>query len=86
MISNDTAKWQCVGYTQAPGNPATPTAILVYAGTLKFTARDRALVVYTLNVYLASADGDGDGFPDAGTAPALSIPGITDTAKRVPWK
>jgi hypothetical protein len=85
MISHDTAKWQCVGYAQVAGNPPTTTAILVYAGTFKFTARDRAAVVYALNVFPAGADADGDGYPDAGAQPAVTIP-VTDTAKRVPWQ
>ena len=85
MISQDTAKWQCVGYAQAVGNPPTTTAIVVYSGTFKFTGLDTALCVYTVSVYLASADANGDGYPDAGAQPAVTIP-VTDTAKRVPWQ
>jgi hypothetical protein len=38
---------------------------------------------YTVNVYLAATDADGDGMPDAGSAPVLAFP-ITDYARRVP--
>jgi hypothetical protein len=38
---------------------------------------------YVLDIYLPSADTDGDGFPDAGVQPMLSVPTV-DTGKRVP--
>jgi len=38
---------------------------------------------YVLDVYLPSADADGDGFPDTGAQPTLSVP-LVDTGKRVP--
>jgi hypothetical protein len=46
-------------------------------------------VAYTIDVYpvnvpgLPNADADADGFPDSGSVPIISIPGL-DTAKRVP--
>jgi len=40
-------------------------------------------VTYTVDVYLPAADANGDGFPDPGTTPVVSIPGV-DAAKRVP--
>ena len=86
MISQDTAQWSFVCYAQVAGNPPVKTAILVYSGTFKFTGQDTAALVYTLRVYLASADADGDGYPDAGVLPVLTIPDIPDSAKRVPWK
>jgi hypothetical protein len=38
---------------------------------------------YTLDIYLPSADADGDGLPDAGAQPVLSVPAV-DHARRVP--
>jgi len=82
MISRDTGKWVLVGYGQAQGNPPQILAIVVAAGTLKFTGPDSLEILYTLKVYAAADDADGDGFPDAGATP-LEIPGLTATAKRV---
>jgi len=96
MISRDTAKWSMVAYAQASGPPLQTKAILVYTGTLKFTGPDNFVLNYTLDVYpvnvpdtspfygLPNADADRDGFPDAGTTPALTIPGLTGDGKRVP--
>ena len=96
MISRDTAKWSMVAYAQAAGPPLQTKAIFVYTGTLKFTDRDNWVINYTLEVYpvnvpvtspfygLPNADADRDGFPDAGATPALTIPGLTGTGKRVP--
>ena len=90
MISHDTAKWNMIAYAQAAGPPLQTKAIFVYSGTLKFTDRDNFVTNYTLNVYpvdvpgLPNADANHDGFPDAGATPALTIPGLTGTGKRVP--
>jgi|SRR5712664_1805319 len=46
-------------------------------------AYNTAALNYTLDVYPPSADADGDGFPDAGATPALSIPTV-DNGRRVP--
>lgn len=86
MISRDTAKWKCVGYAQVAGNSPENMAIFVYSGTFKFTGCDSAVLVYTLSVYPAAADADGDGYPDAGAQPVVTIPDMTDTAIRVPWR
>jgi hypothetical protein len=87
MISPDTARWTLIGYMQAtpkqPGDLLQNKGILVSHGTWKFTTQDTAVLNYTLDVYPASADADGDGFPDAGAQPVLSIPTV-DKAKRVP--
>jgi hypothetical protein len=85
MISRDTAKWNMVAYAQLAGVTPTITAIFVYTGTLTFTSPDNFVINYTLNVYPASADvNPHDGFPDAGATPALTIPGLTGAARRVP--
>ena len=84
MISRDTAKWTLVGYAQAQGNPPAIQGIIVVQGTWKYTTRDSALLNYTLYVYPAAADVDGDGLPDEGVDPFITIPGAVDTAQRVP--
>ena len=96
MISRDTANWSMAAYAQVAGPPLQTKAIFVYTGTLKFTDRDNFVINYTLNVYvvnvpdtspfygLPNADADHDGFPDEGATPALTIPDLTGTGKRVP--
>jgi hypothetical protein len=84
MISGDTAKWTIVGYGQATGTTLEIRQIWVASGTLKFTGPDSFVNQYTLTVYPAEADADGDGFPDPGATALVTIPGITGSAKRVP--
>ena len=88
MISADTAKWTLIAYAQVtphqPGDLLQNKAIVLYSGTLKYTSQDTQVLNYSVNVYLPTADVDGDGFPDAGTHPVLTIPGFVDNAKRVP--
>ena len=87
MISPDTAEWTLITYMQvAPkqsGGVLQNKGIIVSHGTWKFTSDTSAVLNYTLDIYLPSADSDGDGFPDAGAQPILSVPAL-DTAKRVP--
>ena len=89
MISRDTARFGTVGYgrEQVPGNPLQINTIFVMTGTVKFTGPDTIEVTYTINVYPALADGDGDGYPDPSAQPIL-IPGVlpiqgVDIGKRV---
>jgi hypothetical protein len=89
MISRDTARFGTVGYgrEQVTGNPLQINSIFVMTGTVKFTGPDTIEVTYTINVYPALADADGDGFPEAGAEPIL-IPGVlpiqgVDVGKRV---
>jgi hypothetical protein len=88
MISPDTAKWTLISYAQAtpqqPGALLENKGIVMFSGTWKFTSDDTVVLNYTVNVYLPSADADLDGYPDAGAQPVLTIPGVVDTAKRVP--
>jgi hypothetical protein len=88
MISPDTARWTLIAYAQAtphqPGDLLQNKAIVMYSGTWKFTSDDTVVLNYSVNVYLPSADADGDGYPDTGAQPVLTIPGFVDTAKRVP--
>lgn len=86
MVSRDTPKWRIVGYAQAQGTTLEIRQIWVAAGTLKYTGRDSSENYYTLTVYPAEADADGDGFPDSGATPLVTIPGIKGSAKRVPVK
>jgi hypothetical protein len=87
MVSPDTARWTLVSYMQVapkqPGDVLENKAIIVAHGTWQFTSDKTALLNYVLEVYFPSADADGDGFPDAGAQPALSVP-LVETAKRVP--
>ena len=82
MVGPDTFKYAFVGYGQKQGNPPLIRLIFVMPGTGRFTGPDGFVVNYTIDVYPAAADADGDGFPDPGTTPMLSIPG-TGSAKRV---
>src|SRR5262245_6207463 len=87
MISPDTGRWTLISYMQvtpkAPGDQLQNKAIIVSHGTWKFTSDKTAVLNYVLDIYLPSADADGDGFPDTGIAPVVSIP-TQDTGKRVP--
>jgi len=84
MISRDTAQWTLMAYAQKAGNPLEAKAIGVYSGTWKFTSQDTAVLNYSLNVYLPTADG----YPDLNNPViipgVLPVTGLTDTAKRVP--
>jgi hypothetical protein len=90
LTSRDSGPWRFVGYGVKQGNPPAICMILVYRGTLKFTGPDTFTVSFTLDVYpgpanilgLPNADADGDGLPDPGTTPVVSIPG-GGVAKRV---
>ena len=88
MISPDTARWTLIAYAQTtpqqPGDLLQNKAIVIFSGTWKYTSQDTAVLTYTVNVYLPSADVDADGFPDANAQPVLTIPGVVDTARRVP--
>lgn len=89
MVSHDTARFGTVAYgrEQVTGNPLQINTIFVMTGTVKFTGPDTIEVTYTINVYPALADADGDGFPDSGAHPIV-IPGVlpiqgVDIGKRV---
>jgi hypothetical protein len=89
MVRRNTANYRTLLYLHAQGSPPTLRAIAVNAGTVTYTGPDNIEVAYTLDVYpvnvpgLPNADADADGFPDPGSVPIISIPGL-DTAKRVP--
>ena len=87
MVSPDTGRWTLISYMQVtakqPGDTLQNKGIIVSHGTWKFTSDNTAVLNYTLDVYPPSADADGDGFPDAGATPVLSIPTV-DNGKRVP--
>ena len=87
MVSPDTARWTLVSNFQVlpkqPGDVLENRAIVLAHGTWQFTSDNTAVLNYVLDVYLPSADADGDGFPDAGAQPVVSVP-LLDTGKRVP--
>lgn len=82
MISRDTAKAGFVGYFVQQGNPPRICAIYTWTGTFTFTGTDTAVVKGPINVYpgpanilgLATADANGDGYPDPGVSPMFSFP------------
>jgi len=85
MINRDTARWTIVGYAQAkgPNNERQIRAIVVAFGTLQFIDLNHDVIHVTVTVYPASADADGDGMPDAGATPVITIPDITETGQRI---
>jgi hypothetical protein len=85
MINRDTARWTLVGYAQAtgPNNERQIRAIVIAFGTLQFIDPNHDVIHATITVYPASADVDGDGMPDAGATPVITIPNITETGQRV---
>jgi len=86
MINRDTDKFTLVSYGQAVGanGELEIKSISVVFGTLQFTDANHAVLHYAIKVYPAAADADGDGMPDPGATPAVTIPDLTDTAQRVP--
>ena len=64
--------------------PAVISAISVDTGTGTFTGADSFNVQWDNAVHLAAADANGDGFPDPGATPLLTITNLTGSAKRVP--
>jgi hypothetical protein len=87
MINRDTLKWTLVGYAQKAQKDADPLeikAIMLASGTWKYTDPDHAVLNYTITVYPAAADADGDGMPDSLDSAHLTIPDVMDTAQRVP--
>ena len=83
MISGDTGKWTAVCYGVKQGNPTELRLINIMTGTATFTGVDRYNIKFTMAVYPAAADANGDGFPDPGATP-LVIPNQTASVKRVP--
>jgi len=84
MISRDTFKWTLVTYGVKQGNPPEIRMIYVSQGTGTFAGANAINGTYTMAVYAAAADADGDGFPDPGQAPAMTFPDLTTSLKRVP--
>lgn len=82
MVSRNTAKARFLSYATKQGNPPLIGAILVWTGTITFNDPNNVAVDLTLDVYPAALDADGDGFPDPGTTPVLSVP-YSGTGKRV---
>ncbi len=83
MTSNNGGKFTEVSYALKQGNPPVNVQIWVFEGTFKFTSPNDLEMNYTLSIYDASTDADGDAFPDPGAKTV--IPSITGTgfAKRV---
>lgn len=88
MISRDTARCRSVGYAHATGpfNAPQIRAIAIVTCTLRFIDADHAVWQTTLTVYPAAADADGDGLPDVGANPVVTLPNIIETGRRVPMQ
>ena len=83
MISRDTWKWSMVCYAVKQGNPPEIRGISVASGTATFTGVNSYDVNGSNAVYPAAADADGDGFPDPGATPIVTVP-LIHSVKRVP--
>ncbi|HEV2354295.1 MAG TPA: hypothetical protein VGR89_08630 [Puia sp.] len=78
MVSQDTAQWGMVVHVLA-GDPPQIVAFEVFAGTLRFMGPDYNKMQYTLTIFPASADKNGDGLPDPDAVPLMTIPNGTGT-------
>jgi hypothetical protein len=87
MMNRTTAQFTLVGYalkrSQLGQVPEIKLIFIAY-GTWEFTDSAHAVLKYSINVYLAATDADGDGMPDAGSSPILPPVPVTDFALRVP--
>ena len=83
MISRDTWKWQMVMYALKQGNPPEVRGICVCWGTANFTGMNSYDVNGSMAVYAAAVDVNGDGFPDPGATPIVTVP-VIHSATRVP--
>lgn len=83
MIDRTTAQWSSVGYalTRSQLNqPPMKRLILVIHGTWTFADSAHAVLQYRVDIYLATADTNGDGMPEVGP---IGGEDVTDTARRV---
>ena len=81
MTGPYTAKVTCVGYAMKNVLPSAAYPfyeqvawMYVVSGELKFTAPGKFQIQSPFALYLPSADADGDGLPDAGQTPIVSMP------------
>lgn len=87
MNNRTTAQFTLVGYALKQSQLLQPPEIkLIFVGygTWEFTDSTHAVLRYWINVYSGTADADGDGMPDPGSAPIIPPIQVTDTALRVP--
>lgn len=68
-----------------PPNPATAEVVWIGTdtGELRFVGPGKAQGTHNLSFYLAGQDADGDGFPDAGEVPIVTLP-VTTVETRLP--
>jgi hypothetical protein len=83
MTGRNTFNVSWIAYGIKQGNPPLIRLIIVYTGAAQFTGPDSYDITGTFDIYPAAADDNGDGFPDSGIGPFMSIPGFA-SAKRVP--
>jgi hypothetical protein len=84
LTSGNTGKWTAVQYAVKQGNPPQIRLIIIMSGTTKYTSPSHYNIYFTEYVYLASADANGDGLPDPGATPVLTIPNLTSSVNRIP--
>ena len=85
MTGPDTVEFTVVWYGMKKGVPFDQVVVIgVNSGQGRFTGPGKMEGTHNLAMYAPSADGDGDGLPDQGLAPAVCLPATTiDT--RVPF-
>jgi hypothetical protein len=87
MTGPGSAKFNSVWYGRIPGtSPLTATivAIGVNRGEFKFTGPGKGMGTHHIAFYDPSSDADGDGYPDAGTAPIWGPMEFTSIDTRLP--
>ena len=86
MISPDTFKWILVTYGMKLGNPPVKCMIFCKTGIGTFAGPDLINTKYTMAVFPATADADGDGLPDPDVTPDMTFQDLTGYIKRVPLR
>lgn len=85
MTGRDTAVFNSVWYGIKKGFPFDQIVFIgMNKGQLRFTGPGKAEGTHNLVFYDPSSDKDGDGLPDPGETPVLSIPTATTVETRLP--
>ena len=82
----DTATFKIFWYTISQGGPGQFNQIVLIgtaSGTARFVGPGKAEFTDDFKIYPASADADGDGFPDEGSTPIRSFT-VTSLDTRIP--
>ena len=85
MTGPDSAVFNSVWYGIKTGFPFDQIVYIgMNSGQIRFTGPGQAEGTHNLVFYAPSSDKDGDGLPDPGEAPVLTIPPTTTVETRVP--